>query len=268
MFDFGSWLQEKFLTPLCHYYTLEATLTYGIILVLAVAGVYKLLEKMKIKIDKHFFLGLLPFIIFGGWTRALRDHNLYEGWWWCSPPIYFLIFVLAFGSLLFGIFLQKKFKFEYWKFMAGVGIILLAYNLTMTQITNFTALGMILGIWLAFVIAFFAINKYKPQWLSKINAGILSAHLLDGTSSFVAIQYYGYYEQHVLPGFLISIFGPWVMFPLKIIVVWGVLYLIDKEFEKSKEKDEFFKNFLKIIIFILGAALGVRDMMTVGMLQV
>ncbi len=263
-----NFINENYILPLCKYYTLPGTLTYGIILVLAVAGVYKLLQKLEIKIDKHFFYALLPFIIYGGWTRALRDHNLYEGWWWCSPPIYFLLFSIAFASLLIGVGLQRKFKFDYWKFMVLVGSAILAYNLTLTQITNFSALGMILGIWIIFMLAFFLISKKKPEWLSRINAGILSAHLLDGTSSFVAIQFYGYYEQHVLPGFLISIFGPWIMFPLKTIVVWGVLYLIDKEYKGKPESEQFFKNFLKIIIFILGAALGIRDMMTVGMLEV
>ena len=109
-------INTNYILPLCKYYTLPGTLTYGIILVAAVALVYKLLQKLEIKIDKHFFYALLPFIIFGGWTRALRDHNLYDGWWWCSPPIYFLIFALAFGSLLVGVGLQRKFKFAYWTF--------------------------------------------------------------------------------------------------------------------------------------------------------
>lgn len=259
-------ITTNYIAPLCKYYTLPGTLTYGIILVVAVAGIYKLLQKLNIKIDKHFFYALLPFIIYGGWTRALRDHNLYQGWWWCSPPIYFLVSFFVIGLLLASVGIERKFKFAYWKFMILVGAVLLAYNATLTQITNFTSLGIVMAIWIPLTIIFFTISKYKPEWLSRINAGILSAHLLDGTSSFVAIQFYGYYEQHVLPSFLIGIFGPWIMFPLKIIVVWGVLYLIDKEFKGKPENEQFFKNFLKIIIFILGAALGVRDMLTVSML--
>lgn len=261
-------INTNYIAPLCKYYTLPGTLTYGIILVVAVAGIYKLLQKSGIKIDKYFFYALLPFIIYGGWTRALRDHNLYEGWWWCSPPIYFLVSFFVIGMLLLSKGIEKKFKIQYWKIMMLVGLALLAYNLSITKITQLNSVAMVLAIWLGFTIAFFAISKYRPEWLSKINAGILSAHLLDGTSSFVAIQFYGYYEQHVLPSFLIGIFGPWIMFPLKTIVVWGVLYLIDKEYKGKPESEQFFKNFLKIIIFILGASLGVRDMLTVAMLEV
>lgn len=85
-------INENFITPLCSYYTPIGTITYGLILVLAVVGTYKLLKKLKIKIDKKFFIGLLPFIIYGGWTRALRDHELgiYQSNLFCSPPIYFL----------------------------------------------------------------------------------------------------------------------------------------------------------------------------------
>ena len=64
-----------------------------------------------------------------------------------------------------------------------------------------------------------------------------------------------------MPSFLIDIFGPWVMFPLKIVVVWTVLEVIDR----SKE-DQFLKKFLKIVILILGLALGLRDFLTISML--
>jgi len=134
--DLSLWFNEKFILPLCKYYTLENTIVYGIILILAVLGTYKLLRNLKIKIDKNFFLAMIPFIIYGGWTRALRDYALYEGWWWCSPPIYFMIFAIALVSLLAALFIQKRFKFPYYKTMIIIGSILLLYNATLTTITN------------------------------------------------------------------------------------------------------------------------------------
>src|SRR3989304_3072706 len=100
-------INENFLTPLCKYYTLPGTITYGLILVIAVYGTYILLRKLNMKIDRKFFLSLLPFIIYGGWTRALRDHllGIYQSKLFCSPPIYFVIFTITLGSLLFGILL-------------------------------------------------------------------------------------------------------------------------------------------------------------------
>lgn len=261
VFDLTVWFNEKFVLPLCQYYTLENTIVYGILLCLAVIGTYKLLQKLKIKIDKRFFIALLPFIIYGGWTRALRDHGLYQGWWWCSPPIYFLVFTIALSSLLLAIAIQKHFRISYEKTMLGIGLLLLIYNTYLTRITNWSAFIMILGLISFWALLFFGINYFKPKLLSKENAGIVVAHLFDASSSFIAIQFFGYYEQHVLPTFLIKLAGPWVLFPLKIFVVLAVLILIDR----SKE-DKFFKNFIKIIILILGLALGTRDFLTVSMI--
>jgi len=147
--------------------------------------------------------------------------------------------------------------------MMAIGILLLIYNLSLTTINNFYGLGIILilvGVWAAI---FYGINYFKPKILSKINATIIIAHLLDASSTFAALTYFGYYEQHVLPNFLINIFGPWIMIPLKIVVVWIVLYYIDKE-----SNDKFFNNFLKIIILILGLSLGIRDCLTIAMLSI
>ena len=257
-------INENFLTPLCRYYTLPGTITYGLILILVALGTYKLLRKLNIKIDKKFFIGVLPFIIYGGWARALRDHMLgiYQSNLFCSPPIYFFIFVVALASLLIGVFIERKTKkFSYEKLMLIVGLVLLIYNLSLTTIKNFFTFSFVFLLSCFWFLIFTLISNLKPKLLSRINAGILASHLLDASASFTAINFFGYYEQHVVPTFLINIFGPLVMFPLKLIVVWLVLYLIDN----SKE-DLFFKRFLKIIILILGLALGIRNLLTISML--
>lgn len=259
-------INENFITPLCSYYTPIGTITYGLILVLAVVGTYKLLKKLKIKIDKKFFIGLLPFIIYGGWTRALRDHELgiYQSNLFCSPPIYFFVFVITLASLLVSLSMEKmmkKKKFSYEKMMFIIGIGFLLYNATLTNITNIFAFSFVLLLVSIWFLVFFGIHKIKPKLLSIENAGILTSHLFDASSTFTALTFFGYYEQHVLPNFLINIFGSWIMFPLKIIVVWFVLTMIDK----SKE-DIFLKNFLKIVILILGLALGIRDLLTISLL--
>lgn len=260
-------ITENFIEPLCRYYTPIGTVTYGLILVLAVLGTYKLLKKLKIKIDKRFFLALLPFIIYGGWTRALRDYGL--GFYdqsklFCSPPIYFFVFFITLASLLLGIFIERKInkKFSYEKIMLIIGIGFLLYNATITQIVNIFAFSFVLFLAGSWSLLFFGIHKLKPKLLSLENAGILSAHLLDASSTFTALTFYGFYEQHVVPNFVINIFGgPWIMFLLKILVVWFVLWVIDR----SKE-DLFFKRFLKIIILILGLPLGIRDFLTISIL--
>jgi uncharacterized membrane protein len=257
-------INENFITPLCHYYTPIGTITYGLILALVIFGTYTLLRKLKIKIDKRFFIGLLPFIIYGGWTRALRDYSLgiYESNLFCSPPIYFFIFAITLVTIVAGVLIEKKTKkIGYEKIMLIVGSSLLLYDLSLTHITNLTGFGIIVGLATVWSLIFLTISKIRPKLLSLQNAVILSSHLLDASATFTALTFYNFYEQHVLPSFLIDMLGPWVMFPLKIAVVWTVLVMIDR----SKE-DIFLKNMLKIAILTLGLALGLRDFLTISML--
>lgn len=263
------WVQDKFINPMCHYYTLEATIVYGILLVLGVLATYKLLQYLKVKIDGRFFVAILPFIIMGGVIRALRDHDvLYSTVYWCSPFIYVILFSFTLVILLYSLGLERTMKntayshsFKYHKIMLVIGLIFLFFNLVLVRISNFLGFSIVLGLVGLWALIFFGISYLKPKILSKVNAGIIVSHLLDASSTFTALTFFGHYEQHVLPTFLINIFGPWIMFPLKIIVVWAVLYVIDKYSD-----DKFFSNFLKIIILILGLALGIRDFLTVSML--
>ena len=270
-------ISSNYLTPLCHYYTPIGTLTYGIILVGAVAVIYKMLERLKINVDRKFFIALLPFIIYGGWTRALRDNaaGVYSAQaWWCSPPIYFVIAGIALLALLISVGVQRVFKMDYWKTMFVLGLIPLTYNLTVTNIAQTNSIVLVISLMVFWSFVLFALNRYKPQWLTKTNAAITLAHMLDASSSFVAVQFFGYCEQHILNGILMGSYCnvsslpallqlpsmPWMIFLPKLIVVPFVLHLIDKD-----DADQRFKNFLKIIVVILGLALGIRDMLTVSL---
>ncbi len=91
--------------------------------------------------------------------------------------------------------------------------------------------------------------------------GILSAHLFDASSTFIAIDFYGYGEQHVLPNALMNLAGTAaVMFPLKIAVILSALYVIDEYVE-----DDIIRNMLKLAIFILGLSPGLRDFLSLSM---
>ncbi len=92
-------------------YTLFSEITYGIILVFALYGLYKLLKKLEIRIDWYFCLALLPYILFGPVTRVLEDTSYFTEpfvYWFISPLIYFqtTFYVLIF--LLLGYYLQRK----------------------------------------------------------------------------------------------------------------------------------------------------------------
>ncbi|MCD6477582.1 MAG: DUF63 family protein [Candidatus Aenigmarchaeota archaeon] len=258
-------IEKYFLQPMGHYYTLPATIVYALIFVVAVFLVYKyILKKMKMKVDKNFILSLVPFIFLGGIMRALEDAGFYHGYFFVSPGIYVTLFFVTLAILIISALIQKKFKFDYWKTMLITGTILCAFNLYevfLFGLRNWRGVLMILGLVGMWAAVFAPIHLKFPKYLSRMNYSILVSHLFDGSSTFVALTFFGYAEQHVLPTFLIGFTGPWIMFPLKIFIVWPVLYLIDKYVE-----DEGFRNWLKIAILILGLALGTRDMLKVGMM--
>jgi uncharacterized membrane protein len=259
MLDF---IQEYFLDPMGHYYTLPGTIVYAILFIIAVFLVYKYLLK-KFRIDEKFMLSLLPFIILGGVMRSLEDAEFYSGYFFVSPGIYITVFFITLFSLIVSIKIEKYKKIEYWKTMLVIGSALLLYNIiqvTIIGIANWTAFFMIAGLMLMWSAVFFPIKQFFPKYLSKTNYLILLSHLFDASSSFVAVTFFSYTEQHVLPGFLFPIFGAWILMLLKIIVVWPALYYIDKINDKN------FRIWLKIAVLILGLALGTRDFLSVSMM--
>ncbi len=300
------------------------TLLWGVILVVAAFLVYsKLLKRLKIQIDKHFALAILPFVFWASSTRALRD--LFYGlaqqasvgdprflsdiayqislvqqqafsyimkfvpippvagfFSWIvtlfpTPGSYVFTFIFALACLLLGLGIQKisarrrlgrlQFKkaIPYWKPMFVIGLAFCVLNVWMLPFTNPLGLGMILGITGAFAAAFFGLTflqekkKLKIPLFSRVNSSLLSAHMLDSSATFVSVAFFGYYEQHPVPRFFIDAIGPWTFFILKLAVLLPSLYIIDRYAE-----DGDFKNFLKIVILILGLAPGLRDSIRLG----
>jgi uncharacterized membrane protein len=88
-------------------YTFVSELTYGIILIVALFGIYKLLKYMKIALDWPFFMALLPYILFGPVSRVLEDAVYFNEpfvYWFISPLIYVQIAVFALGFIVIGYF--------------------------------------------------------------------------------------------------------------------------------------------------------------------
>jgi uncharacterized membrane protein len=92
-------------------YTILSEITYGIILVCALYGLYKILKKLEIRVNWYFCLALFPYILFGPVTRVLEDTNYFSKpavYWFISPLIYFqtTLYVLIF--LFLGYYLKKR----------------------------------------------------------------------------------------------------------------------------------------------------------------
>ena len=292
----ADFFQTYYIDPIIYNtgYNIVNTVTYAIILVAAVILTFRMLKKLGVAIDRNFFFGIMPFIALGsvlrGWedlleaTKAsaafldspLRAFILVDAQGvprnllLVSPIMYITVFAIARSSLLLALALQRTRKIDYHKTWFSTGIIIIAVALSQLKFTDFFAMSMMLSIAAVWAMAFFAVKKLGiknrihtiERLFTKENQFILSIHMFDASTTFVALQFYPYFEQHVLPGFLISIFGPAAMFVLKLIVVSLVLFYIDKDFSK---KDAQKKNFIKIAIVILGLGPGLRNFLRLGM---
>ena len=283
MAGFYEWFVEPVLSN--GWYNPINTLTYSVILIVAVFLVFKMLKKMNIHIDRYFFIAIFPFIFWGSSTRVLKDaatagvlatpelNTFYGAPFFVTPGSYILTFGLALTVLLASLLTQKlsKGKLPYWKAMAAVGVALCALNMYLLPILALEGFIIVTGLAIAWTLIFFGKYKFvrtgffdkhfkrlKPSSIRKFwsveNAGILSAHMLDASATFVALSMFGYLEQHVVPRLLIGFMGPGSMFILKLAIVLPTLWIIDKYAD-----DGDFKNFLKIVVFILGFAPGMRD---------
>lgn len=259
-----SLIDELFMGPMGHHYTLPAILLYGLLFIAAIYLVYTfVLKKFKVKVNLVFILSLVPFIIYGGMTRALRDAGAYTGYLFVSPGIYITLFFITLASLIFSILIQRRFKISYWKPMVIIGSILILIDVILVAsigIKNLSAFYIFPGLFALWGTVFLLLHKFYPQYLSNINALALFSQMMDASQSFSAVYFFGYSQQLPVVSGLTSIFGSWIIFPVKLAVVFGALYAIDR-YSMNTELN----NWMKLGIIILGMPMGFRGILRIGM---
>jgi uncharacterized membrane protein len=242
-------------------YTILNTVVFGIILGICILIIIKMFKYIK-KDPAELMIPLIPFIFFGSSARALVDNNIYPlTYLLVTPGIYVLTGLMAIITLLTAVYIERKTSFDYRYIIFIVGAILCIPNILFMGPVNLVATIQVVGVW-AIVSSVFILLRNKWALLSnKFNLSVLMAHLFDASSTYIAVDYYGYYEQHVLPSVLTGFFKTAIiMFPLKIVVILGALYVIDTYIE-----DRTIANMLKLAIFILGLAPGLRNFLSLIM---
>jgi len=230
-------------------YTPISTTVFGIMLIFFVYLVFKILKKLNVGMDRRLGIAISPFVLMGSSMRVLKDSGFLKGCLYQTPGIYFLIFGITFSLLLVSLALQRKWKIPYYKLMFIIGLILVTPILTILEYNNLLGLVYVFLWFIPWIIGL----KIIP-WLLE-NKIVTGLHLFDATTTFVSLSYFSYYEQHVLPNYLISLFWtPFSFVIIKFIVIVLILLGIDK-FSEDKE----FNNYIKLIIAILGASTGLRD---------
>lgn len=249
-------IEKYYLDPIRYGtgYNIVNTLTYAIILVIVAALLLKLIIKLKIKIDKKFIFALFPFMVFGGTARALVDGEIFPRTpLLVTPGIYLTVAILTLCCMTVGLFLRKKYDFNKFLFFSGSIFASITTILVVINIETITPLFITLGTFLGIMIPIYLFTRKFETFLNG-NLYLIAAHVFDASTTFTGIYFYNYWEQHVLPSFLIGVTGAWIMFPIKIAIVILALY-IAKDIE-----DDSTRNFLKLVIFILGMGPGIRNL--------
>ncbi len=247
------------------------TLVYALIFVGAVWFLYDRFFKIKkIAINREFIIALSGWILFGSSMRAVEDAGILKTILLVTPLFYIAAFAIAFPLL--AVSLRFNQKVRYWKSWGAAGYLLGLFALSQLPVKNLFGISYVLAVWGAWMLLLWRLSRAFPEVLSRWNFSALSAQMFDASSTFVALTFFSnFWEKHVLGSaamvffesrniFLINGSASWIMFALKLAVVPVVLYAIDKYGETENEK-----KFLKMIILLLGLAVGLRNTLEIGM---
>jgi uncharacterized membrane protein len=255
------------------------TVTYAIILGISIFGILKLLGKMDVEIDSRFIIAVTPYVLAGSTLRVLEDSNVFTPplrYLFVTPIIYFFIFAVTIGILSLAIALEKKGKIkDYHAFFGYAGIawalINLSWLLAFGDVKNPGPGAAILAYGILSTGSVYIVARWLNFKLltDKLNISILFTHLLDASSTYIGMDWLGYYEKHVVPTFFIELAGNFtehpsaVMYPLKLLVFIPVLYMLDNEFDNKKERKLI--SLMKLAILVLGLSPATRNSLRILM---
>ncbi|MGB9675446.1 MAG: DUF63 family protein [Candidatus Nanoarchaeia archaeon] len=264
---FSTFLEKYFIQPIYADtgYNVINTITYSIIAISLLFAIYKFFKKISFKIDKYFLYSLIPFIVLGSSVRVAVDAQIYKiGFWTVSPGLYLAITGLYFTTLILLLIIEKT-KKNYWMYAILIGAILNCINVINIMLTNHTikisnynfaffvfalTIATSIVLWQIFTYVFEVGKKYFWPF---------PAHMLDASSTFVAVDFLNALEKHPLPTFFINLTNTAAMqYVLKLAVLIPLIYFLNKYF-----KDKDFINFIAIAVTVLGLAEGMRNFLAI-----
>ncbi len=274
-------------------YTLISEISYGVLLIGALYGIYQLFKKLDIQINWQFALALLPYIIFGPVGRTLEDTGYFTApvvYWFISPLIYLQIAVYALFFVLLGYYFERKKHVHHLTinktvFLGGFIFLIPSFWLIAQWIlgdqwnistgVRFDVFLIVIGITSAIIAVVYSISqkvsdseKLKPYG-NPLNLAMLFGHLIDGLASYISIKDpfnmgLSYAEKHPASELLLNIWGP--LFPIvKFLLIIVIIYVFDILYKKELQGNQRLVNLLKIGILILGFSPGLRDLLRVTM---
>ncbi len=262
-------------------YNVVDTLTYALILVVAVYLLYRWLSTstwlsdIGLQIDGEFVLATVPYIILGGVVRVIEDTGMITSDWkylLITPLIYFVLFIYTLALLFLSRFLmlqgltKKVLTFYFWAGVISVVVasLILAgwstthhgidlYVLTVIPLMAVTATTLV-----------WSFMRYVCRWeyvRDPLYITLLFGQLLDASATSFGIDLHPalqYMEEHVVGSNLIALTGTaFVMFPLKLVVLFPAIYIMQLY---RKEANPAFWHLVLLAMIVVGFAPGIRDM--------
>lgn len=279
-----SFFEQYFIEPIIQRsgYNPISTITYGLLLMVSAYLIFKYFKRLGYKVDFEFFKASLPFVLLVAVWRSLTDAGVYPyGYFTTTPGLYVPVLLLFFPLVALAKWMENTKGWKYQYIYTGISTVLLITQLIIFisltpgqfnpeaawKVIYFTVLSstpfLILHVMANTsrnkgpVIKFF---KKKMKWLSnmmkdKLNTLMFIGHMFDASATHVSLEFYNYFEQHVVPRMVFELAGTSASFyAWKTIVLIGVIYLLDKE-DDNKE----LTNYIKMIFIIYGLAIGLRN---------
>jgi uncharacterized membrane protein len=262
-------------------YNVVDTLTYAFILVIGIYIFYcwlmssRYLNRIKLTVDTQFILATLPYVVLGGVLRVVQDTGMIKGdlqFLIVTPLIYFVLFFFTLSILFVSRYLEaqglvKNFLSLY-AFVGAMSafivvLILAAYGMTTTRIDLFVLFIIPLMAVVATALLW-SFMRYVLAWKyvsHPLYITLIFGHMLDASATSFGIDLHPalrYVEEHVVGSNLIQWTGTaFVMFPLKLIVLFPAIYILELY---RKEADPDFWHLVVLAMIVVGLAPGIRDM--------
>jgi uncharacterized membrane protein len=257
------WVYRYYIDPIIYDtgYNPVNTVTWAILLGLMILGLIRLFGKLKLPMDQRLVAYTIPYVLAGSSLRVVEDADLLSppaSYLLITPLIYFVVFLVTIASLLAS---RKLFGKDFYRAYAGVGLAWTLINLAALSTVGIRstlapAAIFSLGTVMAGLLYLAGTRVPALEFVrDRYNLAILYAHMLDASSTYMGVDWFGYYEKHVVPTFLIDLTGTAaVMYPLKLIILLPVLSAIDRSLD-----DPSLRNLTKLALITLGLAPAIRN---------
>jgi uncharacterized membrane protein len=258
-----NWVYKYYAEPIIHDtgYNPVNTVTWAILLGISILGLIRIFKRLDLKMDEKLVLYTLPYVLAGSSLRVIEDAGLVTppaSYLLITPLIYFLVFFVTTASLILTRkFLGKNFHRAY----AAIGLLWTFMNLAALSTVGVQrplvpVAVLFLGTFLTGIIYILRVPLPRLNFLNnRYNLAILYSHMLDASSTYIGVDWFGYYEKHVVPTYLIDLTGTAaIMYPLKLLVLLPLLSIIDKYIE-----DKSLLNLTKLALIVLGLAPAIRN---------